>query len=143
VGDVLAVLENLGVASARYLGASMGAAIGLEVARRAPEGLRSLTLFGYGRYGPPTELQRRFQTMGRQLEETAVAMGAEAAWAAFANRGPAAGEGPSALPRQRPPGAPRPPPGDGRVAGVRLRPAITFGPSYSRSAPLASARSVA
>jgi pimeloyl-ACP methyl ester carboxylesterase len=82
-GDVLAVLRDVGEVSAHYLGASMGAAIGFEVARRAPETLRSLVVFGYGRYGPPSEQQRRFQAIGRQLEETAVAMGATVALAAL------------------------------------------------------------
>lgn len=80
VGDVLAVLDQFGEKTAHYLGASMGAAIGFEIARRAPERLRSLTLLGYGKYGSPTELQRRFQAMGRQMEEAAVVMGAEPAW---------------------------------------------------------------
>ncbi len=82
-GDVAVVLDRLGLEKAHYLGASMGAAIGFEVVRRAPERLRSLILMGYGRHGQPTEAQRQFQATGLRLEEMAVAMGPEAALAAL------------------------------------------------------------
>ncbi|MCL5257244.1 MAG: alpha/beta hydrolase [Chloroflexi bacterium] len=82
-GDVISVLDQLGVEKAHYLGASMGAAIGFEVARLAQGRLRSLILMGYGRCGPPTEAQMQFQAIGRKMQEMAVAMGAEGSLAAL------------------------------------------------------------
>lgn len=74
-GDVIAVLDDLGVAQAHYLGASMGAAIGFELARRAPECLLSLILMGYGRYGALTAVEQQFHAMGKQMFAMGVALG--------------------------------------------------------------------
>lgn len=46
IGDVLAVLDALGIDSAHYWGYSMGGAIGLGVAKLHPERLRSLVAGG-------------------------------------------------------------------------------------------------
>jgi pimeloyl-ACP methyl ester carboxylesterase len=81
VGDVVAVLDQLGVQKTHYMGASMGAAIGFEMARQAMGRLRTLTLMGYGRYGPPSAAQQQFQAAGRRMQELAATMGAEAALA--------------------------------------------------------------
>jgi pimeloyl-ACP methyl ester carboxylesterase len=45
-GDVLAVLDALGVARTHYFGYSMGGRIGFDTAKRAPERLRSLIIGG-------------------------------------------------------------------------------------------------
>ena len=83
VGDVVAVLDDLAVAKAHYIGASMGAAIGFQMARYAPDRLHSLALLGYGRYGPLTEAEQQFHAIGRRMYEMAAGMGAEAALAAI------------------------------------------------------------
>jgi pimeloyl-ACP methyl ester carboxylesterase len=77
-GDVTAVLDALNVPATHFLGASMGAAIGFELARRAPQRLRSLVLLGYGRYGPPTAAEEQFNAAGRRLYEMGAALGGEA-----------------------------------------------------------------
>jgi pimeloyl-ACP methyl ester carboxylesterase len=82
-GDVTAVLDAVKVAAAHFLGASMGAAIGFELARRVPERLRSLVLLGYGRYGPPTAAEQQFNAAGRGLYEMGAALGGEAVVAAL------------------------------------------------------------
>ena len=82
-GDVVAVLDHLRVEKAHYLGASMGAAIGFQVARLSLDRLRTLSLLAYGRYGPLTELQLQFQAMGRKIQEIAASMDAESALAAI------------------------------------------------------------
>lgn len=74
-GDVVAVLDDLGVARARYIGASMGAAIGFELARRAPARFESLILMGYGRYGELTPVEQQFHAMGKQMFAMGVALG--------------------------------------------------------------------
>jgi pimeloyl-ACP methyl ester carboxylesterase len=89
VGDVAAVLDELAISSAYYLGASMGAAIGFEMARHAPDRLHSLVLLGYGRYGPLTEVQQGFVTAGLRLFELGAAMGGEAVLAALDRQGAA------------------------------------------------------
>jgi pimeloyl-ACP methyl ester carboxylesterase len=45
-GDVVAVLDEVGVEQAHYLGYSMGGRIGFDTARLAPERLRSLAIGG-------------------------------------------------------------------------------------------------
>jgi pimeloyl-ACP methyl ester carboxylesterase len=83
VGDVMAVLDALEITAAHLLGASMGAAIGFEVARRAPQRLASLVLLGYGRCGPPTAAEQQFNAAGRRLYEMGAALGGEATVAAL------------------------------------------------------------
>ena len=82
-GDIVAVLDHLGIDRAHFMGASMGAAIGFEVARRVPHRFLSLILQGYGRYGPLTELQQRFQAMGLMMEQMAATQAAEPALASI------------------------------------------------------------
>ena len=80
-GDVVAVLDHLGIDRAHFMGASMGAAIGFEIARRVPGRFLSLILQGYGRYGPLAELQQRFQAMGLMMEQMAATQAVESALA--------------------------------------------------------------
>lgn len=77
-GDILAVLDAAGVERAHYLGASLGAAIGFELACRAPGRLRSLVLLGYGRYGPLTDAQQHFHTAGLRLFGLGASLGGAA-----------------------------------------------------------------
>lgn len=94
-GDVLAVLDDLGIATAHYYGYSLGAAIGFEIARRAPTRLRSLILGGMSPYLNEvekryTERVRQLLQMGLQvfvetLEETSGAMTPEAKSLIFDN----------------------------------------------------------
>ncbi len=86
-GDVLAVLDELDVEQAHYLGASLGAAIGFELARRAPERLNSLTLLGYGKHGALTEAQQQFHAAGLRLFGLGAAMGGGAILAALEGAG--------------------------------------------------------
>jgi pimeloyl-ACP methyl ester carboxylesterase len=82
-GDVTAVLDALAIPAAHFLGASMGAAIGFEIARRAPQRLASLVLLGYGRCGEPTAAEQHFNTAGRRLYELGAAQGGAALVAAM------------------------------------------------------------
>ncbi len=88
-GDVLAVLDALEFGEVDYLGASLGAAIGFELARSAAARIRSLTLLGYGRYGPLTEAQQQFHTAGLRLFGLGAQIGGGAILAALAGRGAA------------------------------------------------------
>jgi pimeloyl-ACP methyl ester carboxylesterase len=85
-GDVTAVLDALGIPAAHFLGASMGAAIGFELARRAPERFTSLVLLGYGRCGAPTAAEQQFNAAGRRMYDTAATVGGAAV---LAGMGPA------------------------------------------------------
>jgi pimeloyl-ACP methyl ester carboxylesterase len=89
VGDVTAVLDALEIPAAHFLGASMGAAIGFEIARRAPGRFLSLVLLGYGRCGPPTAAEQQFNAAGRRLYEMGAALGGEALVAALGPAGAA------------------------------------------------------
>jgi pimeloyl-ACP methyl ester carboxylesterase len=82
-GDVTAVLDALEIPAAHFLGASMGAAIGFELARRAPQRFASLVLMGYGRCGPPAASEQQFNAAGRRLYEMGAALGGEATVAAL------------------------------------------------------------
>lgn len=84
VGDVVAVLDQLGLQKASYVGASMGAAIGYQITRLDQDRVSSLTLMAYGKYGPPTQLEQQFNGMGRRIQEIAASMEPEAAMAAIA-----------------------------------------------------------
>jgi pimeloyl-ACP methyl ester carboxylesterase len=86
-GDVTAVLDALEIPAAHFLGASMGAAIGFQLARRAPQRCTSLVLLGYGRCGEPTAAEQQFNAAGRRMYETAAAVGGAAL---LAGMGPAA-----------------------------------------------------
>jgi pimeloyl-ACP methyl ester carboxylesterase len=88
-GDVTAVLDALEIPTAHFLGASMGAAIGFELARRAPQRLASLVLLGYGRCGPPTASEQQFNAAGRRLYEMGAGLGGEAMVAALGPAGEA------------------------------------------------------
>jgi pimeloyl-ACP methyl ester carboxylesterase len=89
VGDVTAVLDALEIPAAHFLGASMGAAIGFELARRAPLRFASLVLLGYGRCGPPSAAEQQFNAAGRRLYEMGAALGGEALVAALGPAGAA------------------------------------------------------
>jgi pimeloyl-ACP methyl ester carboxylesterase len=82
-GDVTAVLDALEIRTAHFLGASMGAAIGFELARRAHQRFASLTLLGYGRCGALTAAEQQFNAAGRRLYEMGAARGGEAVVAAL------------------------------------------------------------
>jgi pimeloyl-ACP methyl ester carboxylesterase len=58
VGDVVAVLDDLGVDQADYFGYSMGALMGFAVAKHAPDRIRSFVFGGAGPYPPPAETAR-------------------------------------------------------------------------------------
>ncbi len=83
-GDVIAVLDDLGLKAANYVGASMGAAIGFQIARLALYRVSSLILMAYGKYGQPTQLEQQFNGLGRRIQEIAASMEPEAAMAAIA-----------------------------------------------------------
>jgi pimeloyl-ACP methyl ester carboxylesterase len=88
-GDVTTVLDALEIPAAHFLGASMGAAIGFELARRAPWRLVSLVLLGYGRCGEPTAAEQQFNAAGRRLYELGAAAGGAALVAAMDPEGTA------------------------------------------------------
>ena len=60
VGDILAVLDALGIESANYFGYSMGGRIGYALSHAAPERIRSLIIGGASPYGQNPTLQRQF-----------------------------------------------------------------------------------
>jgi pimeloyl-ACP methyl ester carboxylesterase len=78
VSDVLAVLDDLGVKQTHYLGASFGAATGIELARRAPERVDGLILLGYGKHGPLTPAEQMFHQGGLGMMGLGAAGGGEA-----------------------------------------------------------------
>lgn len=53
--DVVAVLDDVGVDRADYLGYSMGGHIGFALAKYAPERISSFVIGGYGPYGLPAD----------------------------------------------------------------------------------------
>jgi pimeloyl-ACP methyl ester carboxylesterase len=70
VGDVTAVLDDLGVARTHYYGYSMGGIIGFGVARFAPERLASLIVGGASTYEQdPSELPPRDHPWISQLRQ--------------------------------------------------------------------------
>ena len=60
VGDIVAVLDDLGFAKAHYFGYSMGGWIGFGAARYAPERFRSLIIGGADPYARDASGQREF-----------------------------------------------------------------------------------
>jgi pimeloyl-ACP methyl ester carboxylesterase len=78
VGDVLAVLDALGISKSHYWGYSMGAAIGFEIARRAASRFYSLILGGQTPYGPRTETEEQFLEFFVQSVTMALEQGMEA-----------------------------------------------------------------
>jgi len=64
VGDIVAVLDDLGIAKAHYFGYSMGGWIGFGVARYAPERCRSLIIGGADPYARSAEVWREFVRVG-------------------------------------------------------------------------------
>ncbi|ABG03489.1 alpha/beta hydrolase fold [Rubrobacter xylanophilus DSM 9941] len=72
-GDVVRVLDHLGLREATIAGHSMGAFVGLEVARRHPERVRALILLdgGWPRAGEPSgELDEGLERAFSRLEMT-------------------------------------------------------------------------
>jgi len=67
VGDVVAVLDDLGIDRAHYLGYSMGAGIGFGIAKYAPERFLSLMLGGMSPYRTESGDEYRTQIQ-RSLE---------------------------------------------------------------------------
>ncbi|MHB8513452.1 MAG: alpha/beta fold hydrolase [Actinomycetota bacterium] len=66
-GDVLAVMDDCGVDRARVVGISLGGAIAQEVALKAPQRLRSLTLCCT--FAGPNEWHRRLDELGQLMAE--------------------------------------------------------------------------
>ncbi len=64
VGDIVAVLDKLGIAKAHYFGYSMGGWIGFGLARFAPERFRSLILGGAVPYAANMNGLRQFLRVG-------------------------------------------------------------------------------
>jgi pimeloyl-ACP methyl ester carboxylesterase len=73
VGDVVAVLDDLGISKAHYFGYSMGGRIGLGIAKHAHERFHSLILGGASPYRNEAEVQAVAQI--RQRLEIAVEKG--------------------------------------------------------------------
>ena len=68
VGDVVAVLDDLGVERTHYLGYSMGGRVGFEVAQLAPSRLRSLVIGGATPYAMVNQAERRSQLFGEGMQ---------------------------------------------------------------------------
>ncbi len=66
VADVLAVLDDLGVARAHYWGFSLGGDVGLRLALQAPQRLRSLVLGGTSSHHPASEGEQKATDQLRQ-----------------------------------------------------------------------------
>ena len=64
VGDIVAVLDDLGIAKAHYFGYSMGGWIGFGVARYAPERFQSLIIGGAAPYASDMDGLRQFVRNG-------------------------------------------------------------------------------
>jgi len=64
VGDIVAVLDDLGIAKAHYFGYSMGGWIGFGAARYAPERFRSLIIGGQHPYAQAMDELREFVRYG-------------------------------------------------------------------------------
>lgn len=80
VGDVIGVLDSLGIETTNFFGYSYGGGIGFELAKYAPERMKSLIIGGAGARIPPPEIYEE----QIKLFET----GPEALVAAFEQRGP-------------------------------------------------------
>jgi pimeloyl-ACP methyl ester carboxylesterase len=61
--DVVAVIEDLGVAPAHFVGLSMGGFVGMRLAARHGQLLRSLTLLGTNADGQTADSSRRFKQL--------------------------------------------------------------------------------
>jgi pimeloyl-ACP methyl ester carboxylesterase len=68
VGDVVAVLDDLGVERTHFLGYSMGGRVGFEVAQLAPSRLRSLAIGGATPYAVVIPAERRRQLLGEGMQ---------------------------------------------------------------------------
>jgi pimeloyl-ACP methyl ester carboxylesterase len=64
VDDIVAVLDDLGIAKAHFLGYSMGGWIGFGLARYAPERFRSLIIGGQHPYAQEMDGLRQFVRIG-------------------------------------------------------------------------------
>ena len=76
VGDVLAILDDLGIDRTHYFGASMGGRIGWGMAKYAPEWVHSLIIGAMSPYGPDEAAKdrlRRDAEILRQGPEAALA----------------------------------------------------------------------
>ena len=79
VGDIVAVLDDLGIAKAHYFGYSMGGWIGFGAARYAPERFRSLIIGGAAPHASDMDGLRQFVRIGIEKgPEALVAMWEEA-----------------------------------------------------------------
>ena len=76
--DVVAVLDELGIAKAHYWGYSMGAAIGFEIIRRAASRFCSFILGGHTPYGPRTDTEKQFVELFVENVAMALEQGMEA-----------------------------------------------------------------
>jgi 3-oxoadipate enol-lactonase len=68
--DALALLDQLGVDSCHWVGASVGGFVGIRLAARHPERIRSLTLIGFSMRQVPLSDLRTIDVMGRALRLT-------------------------------------------------------------------------
>lgn len=68
-GDVVAVLDDLGLEQAHYYGYSFGGMIGWAVGKYAPERFASLTIGGAQPYPPPPGVGERFGEMFDYLDQ--------------------------------------------------------------------------
>ena len=68
VGDVVAVLDDLGVERTHYLGYSMGGRVGFEVAQLAPSRLHSLVIGGATPYAAVNQADRRSEQFGEGMQ---------------------------------------------------------------------------
>jgi pimeloyl-ACP methyl ester carboxylesterase len=68
VGDVVAVLDDLGVERTHFLGYSMGGRVGFEVAQLAPSRLRSLAIGGATPHAVVNQAERRSPLLGEGMQ---------------------------------------------------------------------------
>jgi pimeloyl-ACP methyl ester carboxylesterase len=68
VGDVVAVLDDLGVERTHFLGYSMGGRVGFEVAQLAPSRLRSLAIGGATPHAVVIPAERRSPLLGEGMQ---------------------------------------------------------------------------
>jgi 3-oxoadipate enol-lactonase len=90
-GDVLALLDALGIERASYVGLSLGSMVGIWLAANAPERVERLVLVGTAAHLPPPEgWEERAQEVERAGTVAAVADGVLARWLtpAYAERHP-------------------------------------------------------
>jgi pimeloyl-ACP methyl ester carboxylesterase len=73
VGDVIAVLDDVGIESANFFGGSYGGGIALECAKYAPERMKSVIVGGAGARLPPPEMLEEqiklFETLASAPEQ--------------------------------------------------------------------------